>query len=414
MGHIDFEKYARVIVRIGANVQKGQDVRMTAELDQAELVRAVVEECYKAGAKYVDVTWNYGPVNRLHYQYADAQTLGTVREWEEARAKEMAETLPVRIMIASADPDELRGISADVLSEVRRMRAKVLKPYRDRIDGRHQWLIVAAASPAWARKVFPQLPEDEAVRRLWDAILHCVYLDREEDPVEIWQAHSAACEARARWLNAQNFTHLTYESSNGTHFRVGLIPGAKWCGAGDVNHENGAYYVPNMPTEEIFTSPMRGNCEGTLVATKPLSWAGQLIEDFTVRFENGRVVSCSAKKGGEILEKMFHMDEGASMLGEVALVPKESPINQTGLLFLNTLFDENACCHMAVGQGFGEVLDGYLELSQDELLKRGVNDSLIHVDFMVGSDDLHIIGHRADGTTADVFTNGSWAESAGQ
>ena len=248
MGHIDFEKYARVIVRIGANVQKGQDVRVTAEINQAELVRAVAEECYKAGAKYVDVTWNYGPVNRLHYQYADVQTLGTVREWEEARAKEMAETLPVRIMIASADPDELRGVSADVLSEVRRMRGKVLKQYRDRIDGHHQWLIVAAASPAWARKVFPQLPEDEAVRRLWDAILHCVYLDREEDPVEIWQAHSAACEARAHWMNAQNFTHLTYESSNGTHFRVGLIPGAKWCGAGDVNHENGAYYVPNMPT----------------------------------------------------------------------------------------------------------------------------------------------------------------------
>jgi aminopeptidase len=215
---------------------------------------------------------------------------------------------------------------------------------------------------------------------------------------------------KAQWLNEQKFVRLEYHSSNGTDFTVGLIPEAKWSGAGDVNHNNGAYYVPNMPTEEVFTSPMKGVCEGTLVATKPLSWSGQLIEDFSVTYQNGRVVSCQAKKGEEILTKMFAMDEGAAMLGEVALVPKESPVNRSGLLFYNTLFDENACCHVAAGHGFSEVLEGFIDMTAEEIQAKGVNDSLIHVDFMVGSDDLSITGYQADGTAVPVFRNGTWAE----
>lgn len=401
--------YARLIVRVGANVQPGQKVRLQAEVDQVPLVQAVTRECYEAGASYVELIWDCGAVERLHYQYAGVDTLGTVLPWEEARAEQMTEDLPVRIFIESSDPDEFSGISADVLSTVRQMRSSVLKKYRDAIDGRHQWLIAAAPSPKWAQKVFPGETEEAAVEKLWQAILSCVYLDGERDPVTFWQEHTRRMTERADWLNAQNFVRLEYKSANGTDFSVELIPGAKWCGAGDINHENGAFYVPNMPTEEVFTSPMKGACEGRLVATKPLSWAGQLIDGFTVDFKDGRVSSCRARVGEEILTKMFAMDEGAGMLGEVALVPKESPINRSGLLFYNTLFDENACCHVAAGAGFNEVIEGFMDLSLDEIHDRGVNDSIIHVDFMVGSDDLDITGFRADGSSEPIFRGGTWA-----
>lgn len=407
----DLERYARLAVRLGANVQPGQRVRLTAGVEQAALVTAVTEECYRAGASRVELFWEYGPVSKLHYQYAQPQELGTVRPWEEARAQEMVEELPVRIFIESADPDELAGIPADVLSTVAQMRGRVLKKYRDAIDGRHQWLIIAAASPEWARKVFPELPEAEAVERLWQAIFDCTYMNEPGDPVEIWRRHTAEMTARAKWLNEQAFRRLEYKSANGTDFSVELIPGAKWGGAGDINHENGAFYVPNMPTEEVFTSPMRGKCSGRLVATKPLSWSGQLIRDFTVDFADGRVCGCSAAEGEDTLREMFAMDAGASMLGELALVPKESPINRSGLLFYNTLFDENACCHVAVGEGFGEVLEGFTDMTKEERTARGINDSLIHVDFMIGSDDLAVTGYREDGSAEAIFWDGSWAFS---
>lgn len=214
---------------------------------------------------------------------------------------------------------------------------------------------------------------------------------------------------KADWLNSKRFKSLRYSSSNGTDFTVQLIPGAKWCGAADINRVNGAAYVPNMPTEEVFISPMKGKCEGRLVATKPLSWSGNLIDGFEVEFTNGRVSGCKAKQGEEILKKMFAMDSGASMLGEVALVPKESPINRSGLLFMNTLFDENACCHVAVGEGFQEVIEGAENMTLDEIHALGVNDSIIHVDFMIGSDDLDITGICEDGTEIPVFRNGTWA-----
>ena len=317
---------------------------------------------------------------------------------------------PVRIFIDSSDPDELAGISPDLISTVSQMRQKVMKKYRDQIDGKHQWLIVAAASGKWAKKVFPDDTEDVAVEKLWDAIFDCVYLKDGEDAEKIWQAHNERMTQKANWLNEQNFKILHYTSSNGTDFRVDLIPGAKWGSAGDINHLNRAFFVPNMPTEEVFTSPMKGKCEGRLVSTKPLSRSGQVIDHFTVDFKDGRVVDCHAEQGEEVLKKMFAMDEGASMLGEVALVPKESPINQSGLMFYNTLFDENACCHVAAGRGFSEVIEGFMDMTDEEIYAKGINDSMIHMDFMVGSDDLHIVGIREDGSEVDIFVDGTWAE----
>jgi len=403
------QKYAELIVRTGANVQPGQTVQLTVSVEQHAFAALVIEACYKAGAKKVNVDWTSDTQRRLNFLYAEEQTLSTVLPWEEAKLKQMTEDLPCRIFIESEDPDAMAGVDPQKLSAVSQSRSKVAKPYRNAIEGRHQWVIAAYPSVSWARKCFPELSDEDAVDRLWEAILRTVRVQEDNDPVAAWKKHTDFIERKAAWLNEQAFTSLRYSSANGTDFTVDLIPGAKWEGAGAVNNTNGAFYIPNMPTEEIFTSPLAGRCEGTLVAVKPLSWNSQLIEDFSIRFENGRAVSCQAAKGQELLEKMIHMDEGSAMLGEVALVPRESPVNQCGLLFYETLFDENACCHCALGMGFKEVLPGGDDLTMEEAQKQGINDSIIHVDFMIGADDLSIDGIRPDGTAIPVFRNGTWA-----
>lgn len=369
----------------------------------------VMEECYKAGAKKVNINWSCDQESRLNFQYATEETLSTVLPWEEEKLKQMVEDLPCRIFIESEDPDALVGIDPQKVSSVSQKRRMVAKKYRNAIDGIHQWLIVAVPSPAWAKKCFPELPEEEALQKLWDAILTTVHVNETNDPVAEWQAHSQFLDSKAAWLNEQRFDKLSYHSSNGTDFQVTLIPDANWESAGTTNARNQAFYIPNMPTEEVFTTPLAGSCEGTLVSTKPLSWNSQLIEDFSITFQNGRAVSVKAEKGQELLEQMIQMDETACMLGEVALVPKESPVNACGFLFYNTLFDENASCHCALGMGFKEVLPDGDDLSVEEAQKRGINDSVIHVDFMIGAEDLHIEGIRKDGSREDIFVNGTWA-----
>lgn len=403
-------EYARLIVRTGANVQPGQVVQLSIAVEQHEFAALITEEAYLAGAKKVNLNWLSDGQNRLHYRYAEEAVLSETLPWEKEKLRQMTEDLPVRIFIESEDPDALAGLDPEKLSRVMQSRAAVAKPYRDEIDGRHQWCIAALPSEAWARKCFPGRSDEEAMELLYDAVFRTVRISDHEDAVDAWRVHTERIEKKSTWLNAQGFTSLRYESSNGTDFTVALIPEAHWEGAGSTNCENGVYYIPNMPTEEIFTSPMAGKCEGTLVAVKPLSWNGQLIEDFSITFSEGKAVSCKAAKGQELLNKMLHMDEGACMLGEVALVPKESPVNQCGFLFYSTLFDENACCHFAVGQGFKEVLPDGDRLTTEEAATAGINDSIIHVDFMVGANDLSITGYRPDGSSAAIFRNGTWAE----
>ncbi len=403
------QKYAELIVRTGVNVQPGQVVQLTVSVEQHAFAALVMEECYKAGAKKVNVDWTYDVQSRLNYLYAEQETLARVLPWEEAKMKQVVEDLPCRIYIASEDPDAMNGVDPQKLSSVMQARATILKPYRNAIDGKHQWVIAAYPSVKWARKCFPDCADEEAVSRLWDAILKTVRVQADNNPVAEWKKHTDFIENKAAWLNAQGFTSLRYHSANGTDFTVNLIPEARWEGAGVTNPLNGAFYIPNMPTEEIFTSPVAGQCEGTLVAVKPLSWNSQLIEDFSITFKDGKAVSCRAGKGQELLERMIHMDEGACMLGEVALVPKESPVNQCGFLFYETLFDENACCHCALGMGFKEVLPGGDDLTMEQAKEKGINDSIIHVDFMVGADDLSIDGVRPDGSTEAIFRNGTWA-----
>lgn len=398
--------YAKLIVRVGANVQKGQEVRVFASLDQPEFIKMLAEECYKAGASRVTVDWNYPELTKLSARYMKLRDLSETREWEKARMQDMVDHLPVRIFIESEDPDGLRGINPKYFKAFA-ARIKISKPYRDAIDNKHQWCIAAVPGEAWAKKVHPELSKRAAVEQLWKDILYTARADG-EDPIADWEEHNRDLKARRKYLNDLHLRELRYHSANGTDFKVGLIPTAEFHAGRDKTMQ-GVVYDPNMPTEEVFTSPDRRTAEGIVYATKPLSYQGQLIENFSVRFEKGRAVEVKAEKGQDVLEQIISMDEGCHYLGECALVPKESPIHQSGLLFYNTLFDENAACHLALGFGFGECVKGFENMTKEELYEIGVNDAGNHTDFMIGSDDLSIDGVDEHGNVHPIFRNGTWA-----
>lgn len=398
--------YAKLIVCVGANVQKGQEVRVFASLDQPEFIKMLAEECYKAGASRVTVDWNYPELTKLSARYMKLRDLSETREWEKARMQDMVDHLPVRIFIESEDPDGLRGINPKYFKAFA-ARIKISKPYRDAIDNKHQWCIAAVPGEAWAKKVHPELSKRAAVEQLWKDILYTARADG-EDPIADWEEHNRDLKARSKYLNDLHLRELRYHSANGTDFKVGLIPTAEFHAGRDKTMQ-GVVYDPNMPTEEVFTSPDRRTAEGIVYATKPLSYQGQLIENFSVRFEKGRAVEVKAEKGQDVLEQIISMDEGCHYLGECALVPKESPIHQSGLLFYNTLFDENAACHLALGFGFDECVKGFENMTKEELYEIGVNDAGNHTDFMIGSDDLSIDGVDEHGNVHPIFRNGTWA-----
>lgn len=398
--------YAKLIARMGVNIEKGQEVVISADLDQPEFVAILVEECYRAGASRVSVDWNYQPLQKLHYRHQKLSTLESVTPWEEEKMKYYADTLPCRIHLVSEDPDGLKGINAEKMAKAQQARYQVLKPYRDAMEGKYQWCVAAVPGAAWARKVYPGMRTSMAIEKLWETIL---YASRAlEDPIAAWEAHNRNLAARCDYLNNLQITELHYTAKNGTDFRVGLIPEGKFCGGADKSL-TGLVFNANIPSEEVFTSPMRGQAEGIVYSTMPLSYQGQLIDNFSIRFAGGKVVEVHAEQNQALLEKMVAMDEGASYLGECALVPCSSPINQTGTLFYNTLFDENAACHLALGAGFTNVIKDYEKYSNKECHEKGVNDSMIHVDFMIGTADLSITAVTRDGKRVPVFENGNWA-----
>ena len=399
-------KYAQLIARMGVNVKEGRDVFVTAGLDQPEFVEMVTEELYLCGARKVFVEFTYSPLSKYHYQYRSLEAASTVENFEEAKLSYMADHLPCRLFLDSADPDALQGVDTEKMSAAQKARFPITRKYRDSIDGRHQWCIAAVPGPKWAQKVFPNETAEVAVEKLWDAILSTSRVN--DDPIAAWEEHNKDIHDRCRYLNELQIETLEYRSSNGTDFRVGLIDGARFCGGAETT-DTGTVFNPNIPSEECFTSPKKGVAEGIVYSTKPLCYQSQLIEDFWIRFENGKAVEAHAEKNDDLLHKMLSMDEGASYLGECALVPFNSPINQTGLLFYNTLFDENACCHLALGRGFIDVIEDCHSKSKDELHQMGINDSMIHQDFMIGSADLEITAHCKGGKTVAIFKNGTWA-----
>ena len=406
MNKTRLKKYAALIARVGANVKKGQEVIIYAELDQPDFVRMVVDECYKAGAKFVSVEWDYQPLAKLHYRHCSKTVLGTIHDWQVAKIKRRVEVLPACIYLISEDPDGLAGINQEKMAYAMRMRSKIIKPLRDQMENKYQWCIAAVPGKAWAKKLFPDVRASVAEEKLWEAILDIsrVY----DDPIAEWDKHNENLAKRCDYLNALPIKELVYKSANGTDLRVGLIPEAQFC-SGVESTLSGVTFNPNIPTEEVFTSPMRGKAEGIVYSSRPLSFQGELIDEFFVRFENGKVVDCGAKKNEALLRQMVGMDEGAAYLGEVALVPYSSPIRKSGILFYNTLFDENACCHLALGRGFTNTVKGYENYTDEQLKELGVNDSIIHEDFMIGTEDLSITAILEDGSEVAVFVDGEFA-----
>ena len=398
--------YAKLIAGTGVNIRKGQEVLIRAYLDQPEFVAILVEECYRAGAKKVTVEWNYQPLEKLHVRYRSLRTLSTVEGWEKAKLEHRAEVLPCSIYLTSADPDGLRGVNQEKNAKADQKRYPILKPIIDSMENRYSWCIAAVPGVAWAKKLFPELSKRQAVEKLWEAILKTSRVT--DDPAAAWREHNADLQKRCDYLNGLGIRTLHYRGDNGTDLRVGMIPEGVFKGGGDTTL-SGQFFNPNIPTEECFTSPMRGEAEGIVYATKPLSYNGELIEDFSVRFEGGKAVEVHARKNEELLKKMISMDEGAAYLGECALVPVDSPISESGLLFYSTLFDENAACHLALGMGFADTIRGYEEKTLEECRKMGVNDSMIHEDFMIGYDGLDIDAETKDGRTVPVMRKGKWA-----
>lgn len=401
------EKYAELLVKCGLNVQKGQEVIVRCELDQPEFVAMVVEECYKAGAERVNVEWSYMPVTKINYLYRTEESLAEFTAEDKAKLDRRLEKLPCLLWIDSEDPDGLNGTDHQKIAGAKMKRYPFVKPYNDALENKYQWCIASVPGKAWAHKVFPELPIDEAVEKLWEAILYTSRVD--EDPVAAWKEHNETLAKRCAFLNSCKFDHLEYKSSNGTDFTVGLIDKGVFSGGGETTLGKNIYFNPNIPSEEVFTSPMRGRADGKVVATKPLSYQGKLIENFWVEFKDGKVVKTYAEKNGDLLEKMVSMDEGAAYLGECALIAYDSPINNTGILFYNTLFDENASCHLALGRGFNNCLENYENYTFEQCKEIGINDSMIHVDFMIGSKDLSIVGVTKDGKRVQIFKDGNWA-----
>lgn len=401
------QKYAKLIARKGINVKKGQEVVVSASLDQPEFVKMVVEECYRAGASKVTVEWSFQPITKLHYRYRSLKTLSTFEKWEIEKLEHKCETLPATIYIESDDPDGLKGIDQTKVSKASQAKYPIIKPYHDKMDNKYQWCIAAVPGEAWAKKVFPGERTSKAVEKLWNAILYTSRADG-DDPVKAWEEHNADLKTRYEYLNSLGIESLHYTASNGTDFTVGLIPDALFMGGSELTLD-GREFNPNIPSEEVFTSPMKGNAEGIVYATRPLSYRGELIENFSVRFEGGKAVEVHAEKGEDLLKQMISMDENAAYLGECALVPFDSPIRNSEITFYNTLFDENACCHLAFGRGFENCIKDFDKYTLEECRQKGINDSLIHVDFMIGSEDLNITAHTRDGKDVAIFKNGNWA-----
>jgi aminopeptidase len=404
------DRLAEIIVRIGVGLQEGQDLTVSAPLDAAPLVRRITAQAYRAGSPLVSVML-HDPLNELaRYEHAGEASFDRVAQWQfDARARALRENT-ASLLIAGDDPALLAGQDPERIGRANRARAAAAEGVQRETSGlRVNWCIAAAATPAWAKAVFPALPAEAALAQLWESIFAVTRAD-EPDPVEAWRCHVAQLHARAALLNAKSYAALHFRGP-GTDLTVGLADQHVWKG-GAVTAANGARCVPNMPTEEVFTMPHCDRVDGTVRSTKPLSFGGSLIQDITMRFDHGRAMEVTARTGQEVLRRVMQTDEGASRLGEVALVPDASPISRGGVLFQNTLFDENAASHIAIGRCLKMNSQDGLTMDATALAARGGNDSLIHIDWMIGSGEVDVDGITSNGGAEAVMRQGAWVESA--
>jgi aminopeptidase len=400
------DRLAETAVKVGLGLARGQELVMTAPLESLPLVRRITEHAYRVGASLVSTLFTDDEATLSRYRFASDESFDLAAVWLQDGLANAYRKGAARLAIAGADPALLAGQDAKKVSRANVAFSKASRPAMELIT-RHEinWTIVAAATPAWAKLVFPGLPEDAAVASLWEAIFRTTRIDV-PDPVAEWRAHGAQLQSRVQLLNERRFAALRYKGP-GTDLTIGLADGHFWCGGGSTA-KNGIAGFPNMPTEEVFTTPHKDRVDGTVTSTKPLSYQGTLIDGIRVEFQGGRVTRAAAKQGEAILKSMLATDEGACRLGEVALVPHSSPIAQSGLLFWNTLFDENAASHIALGQSYSTCLIDSEGLSDVELLARGANESLIHVDWMIGSGELNVDGLKADGASDPLMRRGEW------
>ena len=409
------QKYAELIARSGLNIMPDQEVIIRTAPEQLDFVEMVAEECYKAGASKVTVEWRYDPITKLAIRYQKAEILSRVEPWERLELSERTKRLPANVYLDSDDPDGLSGIDNEKWANAMQQRFKIRRLYLDRMENRYQWCVAAVPGKKWAEKVFPGTETEKAVEKLWEAILKCARADG-DDPVLDWEEHDKVLERRCSWLNSLKLRRLIYKSEQtGTDFSVGLMPEMRFMGGADAletpeGKAKNIRFNANIPSEEVFTTPRKGAAEGTLVATRPLSYRGVLIENFRIVFKNGKVSEVHAEKNEDTLKLLVSMDKGASMLGECALVPFHSPIRDSGILFYNTLLDENASCHMALGDGYSSCLKNASSYTPAQARKLGVNQSMIHEDFMIGTSDLSVTGITEDGREIVIFRNGDWAE----
>ena len=401
------EKYADVILKVGLNLQKGQQLSLFADIQDTELVRLVTIRAYQMGARFVDVAWEDEKLLRIRFDEAQVEDLAEVPAWYVKFEEEHGERGDARLYIYSRDPDLLSGIPPESIATYRTALMKKLEPTFKYVDGNLiNWNYVSTATPAWARKVFPELSIERAQERLWEAIFKACYIDL-DDPIRAWDEHSANLHKRCQYLGEKKYAYFHYVAP-GTDLTVGFPENNLWMG-GSVKTPQGIDFFPNMPTEEIFTMPHKDKVNGVVSSTRPLNQLGVLIDKFTLTFENGRVIKATAKTGEEHLLKLIETDEYARQLGEVALISNSSPISQQNRLFYNTLFDENASCHLALGAAYRFSLAGGADLTKEEFMANGGNDSLIHTDFMIGSAQIDIDGIKEDGSTEPIMRNGEWA-----
>ncbi len=402
------EKYAELIVKVGANVQQGQEVFIIGSIEIAAFVRLIASKAYASGASNVHVDWTDETLSRLKYEKAADDVFTRFPEWETAKRNAFVASDAALISIVSPNPDLLKGIDPKRIGNFQKATGQGLAEFRRAIQAdKISWTIAAASTIDWAVKVFPDSDsEQHAVERLWEAIFQSVRLNS-ADPVKAWEEHNATLHRKSGILNEKHFHKLQYRAP-GTELTIELPEKHIWVAASSTN-ANGIPFMANMPTEEVFTVPLKTGVNGYVSSTKPLSHGGNIIDGFKLTFENGRIVQVEAEKGQELLQQLVDSDEGSHYLGEVALVPHESPISQSNVLFLNTLFDENASNHLAIGSGYAFNVQGGKQMSPEELANSGVNSSIIHVDFMIGSADMDIDGVLADGTAVPIFRKGNWA-----
>lgn len=401
------EKYAELVIRVGVNIQPGQNLLITAPLETVELTRLLVAKAYRAGAKYVHVDWEDEQLTRIRYQEASEQSLDYYPKWLADMAEQFGDEGGAIMRIKVPDPELFKGIDSSKVSTAVKAAAKA-RQKSSALTRNNQitWSLIKAPTRAWADKVFADLPEAKRIPAMWEAVFQMNRVYR-EDPVTAWREHIQELKLRQEQMNAKRYTKLHYRAP-GTRLEVEMPEGYLWLGGGDTN-ASGTYFVANMPTEEIYSMPHRSGVNGTVTSTMPLNLNGQLVEGLKLTFRDGKVVEYDAAAGREHMTHLLATDEGASHLGEIALVPHSSPISQLNRIFYNTGIDENASCHFALGSAYPVNIEGGTRMSKEELLARGANVSLTHVDFMIGSAELDIDGELPDGTIEPVFRKGNWA-----